>query len=332
MNQQLDNSIFCGQRGFTLVESLLVCGLSAMITLAAISLKNSVSKNTENFDDLFTETSDNIIAERYLLYDLRTAFPSFNNLEVKDDDGKQFFELISDVPGASVANPKRTITLGPSTIAADKQTQELVLMTSKSFAAIYDPVAAYDNDPILRTVTFNSVNRSNYADGLFTEASDKWIDGSLWLLYSPVALREPAAPLTDPARWPIFVGKVTGSALNPEPLATTTVRTLNGRIVRNSHPADSALTIDSADLFFRKLYPASGGPPPVFLMPVSFVKYNFVREEVKPGVYVNKLFRRAWKNGAFEPKGQMIAKDIQKILITRDSVTIPSVGAQVVRN
>jgi prepilin-type N-terminal cleavage/methylation domain-containing protein len=323
----------CRQGGYTLVESLIVVALSAVITMAAMYLRNATNKNIDQFGDLFEDASDTILSERFILYDLRAAFPSFNNVEVNDDDGRPFFDLINDVPGSTVANPTRTITLGPSIVPADKQTQEVIFLITKSFAAIYDPIVAYDDDPVLKTVTFNSLNKGNYINGATGLFPGLWLSGSLWMLYSPVGLRPVGALLSVAAKWPIFVGKVNGVNLLPEPLSTATVRTPNGRIVRTSHPVETMLTVDSADTFFQKLYPSSGGPPPVFLMPVSFVKYTFEKKETKPGsgVYINQLLRRAWKNGAFEASGQLIATDIKKVLFTRDSVTIPSVGAQVVR-
>lgn len=325
------------RRGFTLVETTVVALLSGLLTFAIASVVSSTNRNMKSLSDLGEDTFENVVAERQILSDMRGAFPSFNTLDLNDDDGKPFFDLFFDVPSALIpaGDRKRTFTLGPD--PAKKQVKEFIILVARGSAVLYDPVAAYQVDPPTTAgaggvLTYRGVNFNNIVSadptGFFPK---QWIVGDLFFLYSPVGLRPTGAvDFTKPSRWHSYLGKVSGNNLIQEVVSSATLRTTSGQLIRDTYPLNPALRTTDADSFFVRVPAAAGSAAPVFLMPVTLVKYT-----VEPNRYrgrdTNKLVRRIWEKGAFQTVGQDVLLDFERLIFIRSSVTLPSLSVDIKR-
>ena len=369
-------SVKRSQAGVSLVETLVVSFFSALLTYFLYGLFTSTIWQSGKFSDLTDEVNENIAADRQILADFRNAAPSFNGLELMDDYGENFFDLLRDVPKGMIdplpeSEKTRTFTLGVD--PSKNEDRIFVLLLARDQAAVYNPVDAY-NTSAPPAVTFENVNFNNTitdsTTGLFPGA---WRVGATFLFYSPVDLRATANPL-EPGKWLQYLGVVGASDLlswtdelvlknppntyrtgpvtvtPPTPPATlpTVAYSRTNPVFRHTHPV-SGVNIATPDDFFMNLPSVAAGSAPAYLVPVTLVRYR-VRTLVwdtvgnKPatadkddfnskfrGRSYHNLIRERWLNGAFETQGQLIIEDLERVVLKRSSVTVPSLSISIKR-
>ena len=81
------------QKGFTLAEKFVGVSLLAIVGMVAASFFTFSAKTQKEIVNDLEDSTDNVIAERMLLRDLKMSEPSFNNILVTDDNGLGFFDF-----------------------------------------------------------------------------------------------------------------------------------------------------------------------------------------------------------------------------------------------
>lgn len=325
------------ESAYTIIEMLIVVVLASFLSMGAYRLYTSMSGSAKKFDSLITGELENVTAERQLLNDFKRGFPSFNTIEINDKDGKGFFDLFFDTPSEAISAADRTRTFILGTDADQGHQRDIILLISIEKPALYDPVRAYQVTPPsvfgqAGSLAFRGINHNNYVNrspgGVHPGL---WQKGALFYMYSPVSVRPSSAigtvDFSIPAKWTIFLGRVNNAfKLVKEPL------NLNGSAtVRDTHPTNPSYSIPDADTFLRSLPPSGGGTPHLFMMPVVAIRYTIQQGTRANGETYNRLMRRIYIRGAFQLRGQEIAREFDHVVFSRSSVTIPSVAVEIVR-
>ena len=332
-------AIYKNCTGMTLIEMVIMMGVVGILMLSIVTLTRSTEENVKKFDRLFLATLDSTTGEMQIFQDINEAFPSFNNLLTLDKDGKGFFDYFSDVSPKTIVDEEKTrsiiLGLGPG------EKTEITLLVRKSQPVIYDPVMAYD---VIDPTTFGEAgtliykkldNRITVSGAQFKYISDptrgllpiEWRLNELMLLFCPVSVR-PQGPggvvdLKKPSKWLIFLGEVAaGDDLQHNDFEG---------LIRTTHPAQPSQEVLSADTFLRTLPPAGGAAPPIFLMPVALIKYTIETRVRNSKETYNVIIRRVYRNGAFEPLGQLILSEVVRLEFTRSSVLIPAINVAIKR-
>ena len=302
------------QRGFTLAEMIVGVALMGILGMVAASFFVFTAKTKTEITNEIEDKVDSILAERMILRDLKNSEPSFNNLTVTDDNGRRFFDYVSDVSGSSMDNSERKLTL-----ELGRRNEFIFIATAerKGGTMLYTPAAAYEvgnppGDPRqAASLNFVSLNKNNEV----TFANDKiWIGGNVVMLDTPTAVREMTSSGPDyskPARSPIFMGVVTNSG------ASTLIRLSLGNLIDMTHPMYPNETITSEDKFLRDIPPMGGAAPLVRLKVVNIIKYHLAKDQT--GKQIN-LWRSVYGLQGFA-QSQLFAYDVQKVEFSRKDAT-----------
>ncbi|MGZ3747001.1 MAG: hypothetical protein ACXWRE_06530 [Pseudobdellovibrionaceae bacterium] len=305
--------------GLTAFEVLVALGLASVAMGIIASTQLSVIKEQTLLRKTVEANIDETLAERILFKDLNGLDPSFNNLNVKDDNGQLFFDFYPDIPEKSLkAKKDRDFTLTPD---GKKEFYVLAQDISAGSLLVYDPVMAYEVGPapddfnMAASLSFQSLNRNNWVG---VQRPGFWIDNMVLMLDTPAKLRPVTGGIFDlqiPPRSSIFVGAVKGKNLNP--LAGEF-----GHLLINTHP-ETGIVVDSADKFLRTLPSIGGGQSIVRLRAVKLIKYSLERIPLAKGNAAvsasANLYRSVYMNGVFSQK-QLLADKVEKFVLHRDSV------------
>ncbi len=312
---QLQNSkLSLNQKGFTLSEILVGVALMSIVGMVAASFFVFSAKTQTQITNEIEDKTDNIIAERMLLKDLKLSEPSFNNLLVADDKGLAFFAFDSERNSKTLDASPRALTLQ---IAGKKEFSFMVVNDKLGGTLMYTPSAAYNipyipKDPnVAAPLNFISLNKVNNGKNTVKSANPLfWSLGVILMLDTPAMVREMTTfgpNYNRPARSPIFVGVVQGDG------ETKLVPIALANFLDKTNPMYPNETIDSEDSFLREIPPMGGAAPLVRLKAVSIIKY-YVEQDSK----TNKVnLWRSVYDGANFSSGAMIASDIEKVEFSR---------------
>ncbi|WP_413561238.1 type II secretion system protein [Bdellovibrio sp. HCB209] len=328
------------RRGVTVTELLVVLGMIGIVALGNatfiydfVSALKKQTARSEGESDLSTL---NIAAVNIL----KKSASSFNKLELKDDNGKNFFDYYPDVPFSILqknSNADRIFTLKAGTA-----NQYFYLMQTEEGdfdSLIFDPMFAYKNtgdSPDLMSngsvqyIGLNSIaNITGIAGGpnagtMTKVFQTRWTDGMLFLLSCPTYLR----PLTTaggidiltPPRFASYLGSVAGSDLLPVSTALT------GVTLKNSHPV-SNVNYSGVDNFMRTLPSVGGAAPFVKIEPVNLVRFA-IRLNAKTGK--NDFIFQELKQGKYQDRTVLLS-DVDSIKFVRKSITLPIISMEVLR-
>lgn len=295
------------------MELMIVTGLISIIVMTAMSvllgIHNTYVRSSMRLDTAIEEA----LGQRAVWLNLVNSGPSYNNLIQADDNGRQFFDLFTDV-GRQAFTPAELTRVRALTNVGDS-IHFLLFDRPAQPVVYYDVANAYDITPGADTsltglLTYSGVNRAGYVDRLNRAM---WRAGKLLMLYSPTSLRAPAAPLTTPTRFTIFTGRVTGTTLTPDTA---------GGLIRNTHPVTTA-AIPSPDAFFRTAPPVGGVAPFVFLAGVELIRYRIA---ANPAAATGKMLQRqVWDGGAWGAN-YPVAVSVSSVIFRRPSVIIPTIN------
>lgn len=320
------------QSGLSLIEllmgvmvlSIFILGLMSLLTFTAAQNNQIVSKVNEEVDA--------IIGERVIFSDLRTASLSLNNISINDDAGREFFSYIPDVASNSIPADQavRQLTLSAAT------NRELVIITLNTLEAppfMYDPLAAFQftappaNMSAAGGRNFVSLNQNEYVNNsqrLMQKNPDTnfWRNGQILMLDTPARIRPvlagPTIDMNTPPRSSIFIGRVSGSQL--EPIVVP--------VIKRSHPRYASPTnIPSAE-YFLETVPSIGGSAPVIRMSaIKIVRYT-VAPSVRDSQKVD-LFREVHNGTAFAGR-QAFANELLRVEFRRESIFNPLISYRLV--
>lgn len=297
----------------TLVELLVSLAIfsiaSVGITVFILDSKKSALKVEQDVG----EQLDRIVAERFILKDLRLADVSFNNVIAKDDNGNDFFTLIEDATDRDlILNSARKLTL-----SLEKNNSLLILRSEDKFGSgvAYSPELAYSTtdipDDLMSEATLQYMGL-NYRGWLQVNAPFILQPNRLVLLDVPARVRVVDVDGVDfntPARSSIFVGKMVSGTGDVSKID------FNGRINFN-HPAIKNQVNKNVDEYLRTLPAIGGGASIVRIRPIVAVEYLIVKQGDTSRA---DLVRRVYTDGKFD-NAFTIATNVDKVIFARDSV------------
>ncbi len=290
----------------------MAVALLGIVGMVAASFFLFTKKTKDEITNEIEDKVDNIIAERMLLKDLKYSEPSFNNVIIRDDNGRRFFDLVSDFTDNKEDDAERIYTLENG----KKMTFTFMITNERVGATMYAPSIAYDIGPppadpnVAASLTFRSLNK-DMAVTLAKPQGALWQPGTILMLDSLAFLREMKTTGPDyskPARALSFVGVVSHigeSRLRPLPL---------GNFLFRTHPLYPNEVIDNEDKFLRNVPPMGGVAPIVRLRSVRIVMYYLQKDHGKKGS-VN-LYRSTFDGEKFAP-GQLFASDVSTVVFSR---------------
>lgn len=296
-------------KGFTLSELLVGVALMAIVGMVTASFFVFSSKTRNEIVNDIEDKTDSIIAERVLLKDLKYSEPSFNNFNLSDDTGRNFFDFESERSSKSMDNEPRKYTMS---MTGKKDFTVMIVNEKLGSSVMYTPRTAYKipyipTDPnVAAPLNFVSLNQGNavtQAQPLF------WQPGVLLMLDTPAMVRQMTAfgpNYNRPARSPIFVGEVSGAG-------ETRLTPIKLNLLIRTNPMYPNETIENEDSFLREIPPMGGAAPLVRLKAVSIIKYYLDQDSKTKKV---NLWRSVYKNSQFASPS-LVASDIDRVEFSR---------------
>lgn len=298
------------KKGMTLAETIIGVAILSISLVIILSTQLSIKSELNKLDTKIQGKIETLGGEKLILFDIQAANLSFNNINIADNNAKNFFDYIPEKSSAlTSSNPDRILTL-----AVGQKTEIMFLLqdTKKGSVLIYDPTAAYKigaaptDFNIAAPLIFLSLNNGNFVSN---QRSQFWNNGQLLFLDTMARIRTPAAivDMNIPPRSSIFLGKVNGSAL--ETIADKNV------FINSKHP-ETNLVINSADNFLRTVSSFGGGVSTVRLQAARLIKYHIITNtgETKFFKSVYDGLSNSWTNPI------LISDKIKQVVFQRDSV------------
>lgn len=315
-----------------MVEVAVGIGLVAVVTVAVVATQLMVTRDQVQLRNQLDESIDETLAERIIFNDFSAIDPSYNNINVNDDAGLNFFDFYPDVPANSITGALgRTITLKGTTGATNS-----VMLVSQDLAAgatlIYDPTAAYEIGATpgdfnqAASLTFKSLNNNSWLTGVnMANRPGFWQNGVTLMLDTPAKIRPLLANgslnMAVAPRSPTFVGIVQGDTIN----TIANVNELSG-LFRTTQP-DTGAQIPSADAFFRGAPSIGGGQTLTRVKAVKVTKYFMTEDKTVPAdciegnktYYHSKFYKVVYRSNGFATPS-MLANNVCSFVMYRDSV------------
>lgn len=307
-------------KGFTLPE-LLVAGAigCAVVLLAAQFIKTNESSNKKVQSDL-EDTANNLNMEAMLRKDLVNAKHSLNNLNLKDDTGKKFFDYLSSSTCSSDCSRSIKIGLPEAENAFSSKALYFILINpGGGEQQIFNPADAYDRG----TLNFNSLNFNNT---LSIRQNTPWGDevkqrSSLIFVYSPIEVFTPLKGISEPGRILSFMGWVGASnflgRLNAERI------TDNGVSFYENTDLRTGKLINSEDEFLKVMPYTAGLGSFAFVAPVKIVRYRMQAIKEK-GKLIGQLMR-AELDGKKVFNERPVGFNIKSVEFRRETISSPAI-------
>jgi hypothetical protein len=330
--------------GLTLVEIVLAMAVFAFVSLTAYQLMNIIQKDTLRTREAIDANLESLVSQRLLTADIIASSPSFNTVKLVDDNGRNFFDYLSDGNCDDALLCPRVLSLSPPGHGGVQQIVFMISAGDLTPALIYPPVGAYQASAALTLdsagpLTFQGVN---YNDILSTKIISKTRYPKFWdvnetprllYFYSSTAVRPSSGTvnLSIPARASIYLGVLTYTMKPNLSNVVMTAAPLSA-YVDVSHPSQAGILmtdtvdiwgINGFDRFLRTLPPVGGVGATAFFRPARMVRYSFVTEE-SAGKTTYALYRDEWspKTNAWE-KPLMMGRDFYGIVFKRKSISSP---------
>ncbi|MCM2280919.1 MAG: hypothetical protein NDI61_03635 [Bdellovibrionaceae bacterium] len=314
-------------QGFSMVELIVAVGVAVTVVLIASSVLYELQNSSNRLRKAMDQEIDFSIGIREMVNLLRKSALSYNNLIVQDDNGRNFFDLITDItatqiPDISARSRRLTLSLAPGGIT------QLVFIFNDDPASqgfLYNPIDAYNVGPppgnldVSGAINYRGINADNV---VAARAPGVWRQGNLVLLFSPIPLREMIGGTVDvftPPRNAIYFGRVRGDDVEHVSL---------GGLIRNTHPAKASLVLDSGDKFFRNLPSIGGSSPMVILQPVGLLRFYLMPTTVS-GAVTGRLITQTYSEGAWSD-ASVVFPDIKGVVFKRELISTPQISIQVI--
>lgn len=314
-------------RGFTVIEIVVAVGVAAAVLMVAASTLLEVQRSAHKLQSTMNHEVDLSLGIRMTVSLIRKGALSYNNLIVPDDEGNNFFDLITDISAMQIPNPasrsrRLTLSLRPS-----GRTTLFLLFNddSESESLMYNPIDAYQVGPppadLNRSGTL-SYRGVNFRSAVSSRAPAVWQEGKMIMLYNPIPLREIVGGEVDvftPPRHTIFLGQVVGDDLRHSSL---------GGLIRSTHPSNPTLTINSPDVFFRHLASVGGSSPLVILQPIGLLKLTLEATSVG-GATTGRLVKQIFTGTGWSTP-EVIFPDVKEVVFKRELISTPQISVQIV--
>lgn len=282
-NKKYKKIIFNNQ-GFTLIEIMIVVMLSVLVSFMGAQSFLRINSDVKKMQEKVSEKNDQIILYQFFTNLLSHSQSSFNFMKTKDDNGKNFFDLISDVSPAHNAGDtgERLIRLSPT--STTKELFFLVSDDSRGELMMYDPTFAYEiSDPVdidaTVNFTYKGLNKefSDTKTGYVKANTEAWKKGTLFLMQSPVPLRKKVTKdivdIKTPPRQLSFLGIVNDLETDIVAPSEEPFKSMFNLI----NPVDEK-TISNPDEFLKNLPSVGGGAPLVLLLPMKLISIKATKK------------------------------------------------------
>jgi type II secretory pathway pseudopilin PulG len=337
------------QSGLTLVEIVLAMAVFAFVSITAYQLMNIVQKDTLRTREAIDANLESLVSQRLLTSDIIASSPSFNCVKLPDDNGRNFFDYLSDGNCTDPTLCPRILSLSPPGRGG---VQQVVFMTSAgdlSPALIYAPHFAYNVQKAVTLdapgiLTYVGVNRDKNLEKIIDPLNypkfwDPKENPRLLFFYSSTAVRPSSGTvnLSIPARSSVYLGVLNYTM---KPVLSNVLMTAAplSAYVDVSHPSQAGLTMtDTVDIwgtngfdrFLRTLPPVGGVGATAFFRPARMIRYSFVTETGSSKT-TYALYRDEWnpKTNAFE-KPLMMGREFYGIVFKRKTISSPVIDTYV---
>jgi prepilin-type N-terminal cleavage/methylation domain-containing protein len=332
-----NRKIIGNQKGFSLIEILVVVGLSAVVVMGNSLFMSDFMQKMEKYSQESSEESDLAVLNTMALNILKKSSLSFNRIQLNDDNKANFFDFYPDMPMSSFSSETRIFTMNSTTknfyiISSDE---------ARFLSTVFDPVHAYTVDAPPSNVlddggaTYRGLNSvpdfTNDTGGKSTLKmmsqifGARWDAGKVFVVTCPTYLRPVSGStatvsLGTAPRMPSFVGKVLGDDLSL--LASSEA----GVSINNTHPVTSA-TYTSLDNFFRTLPTVGGAAPFVKIEPALVNRFELrTNQAYKSGYY--DLYLKSWTSDGYKDEIQVALK-VKTVTFKRKSITLPIISMEI---
>lgn len=296
------------------MEMIIVLGILSVVLSTVFTVLITFQSTYHKTSREFGEVTEKALGERAVWLSLINAGPSFNNMNQPDDLGREFFDLLPDYSSKLInpaINRQRTLTLNNT-----GETAAFLLFDKQAYPPVYyDSVRAYNiTQPATvdaaGSMAYNNLNKDGYMNILNPVL---YRNNNMLMLYSPIGLRPPGAPMTTPPKFTIFTGRVTGGGFAAD----------TAGIIRNTHPATGAVLADP-DQFFRNA-PAMGSANQMVLVAgVTLIRYVLQKSTTTLNCM---LVRQVW-NGQAWAQTTPIALGVTEVKFKRESISVATVSSE----
>lgn len=320
------------RNGFSIAEVLVAVALTGIAVLGTFNVlsyfKLQYNRNFMKIDARLSST----LGERVLYFQLKNAYPSFNNLPGtlgEGSDGQNFYDYNPDYPNHLRPLAARTRTL--ELVPGGKTETYIIVTNPQEGPPLYiDPTRLYVTSKGSATANgnlqFEGLNNHGYITDLAKDNAKEnvlslWHNDNILYFYLPSSTRPPTAQDEDFTSPYCFFGRVQGSTLIQETF---------GGLLSCKNPLNNQVFPD-LDAFMQQLPALNGGVPIVLMRSVSLLRYNLVEDPNSLGNY--NLEYSKWKGTSFGTP-QTAATHILSATFKRSSVAetvisisvIPKVG------
>lgn len=330
-----------GQKGFSMVEILLVVGLMTFVVLGNTMFINDFIVRMNQYEKESMDESQMAVLNIMAVNILKKSALSYNRINIADDNNRGFFDYYPDMPLSTFG----TTGSRSYTIKATDRTKYFYMLASDEadFDSLqYEPMHAYEEvstpdditqDGTIRYRGLNSVpdiassTGAVATDKLMSKVfGDRWAQGKIFVLTCPTYLRPVSAAntinLMTPPRMPTFIGKVNGDDLLPLFNSEAAV-TLN-----NSNPVTTT-AYASADQFFRSLPTVGGAAPFVKIEPAVLYRFEMRTNASYPTGFADLVMKK-WSPAGYGSE-VMVTEKIRSIEFKRSSIALPVVSLEVLK-
>lgn len=328
------------KRGFSLPElmiSLAFMGIVASVSYTTFQLLDESTKDEVNEIQYLIEK---LGAERIIHQDIALATNSFNQLNLKDGNGRLFYDFIQ-YPYCK-SNCKRELTLNlSSNEIRSSYFYILTINTKKGLKFSVNPKGMFYQDAdgqvdINQYLGINPATENSPDIGCDLEADPPaqslWCKSEMVALYTNVNFSSKLNP-NSPAR-PFFIwGVVDNSQVDIIPLFP---KDENGEdILRKENPLIPTHSINSPQDFLQSLSVTPGQSFSLYLEGVDLVRYHIERKNIDSSktflIRSVARFTPDTNEMTFESKKHVLAYDIESLTFTRDTISSPSIGFSIKR-
>ncbi len=327
-------------KGFSITEMMVAAGLSGVMALLTVTFQADMKKSIQQLEDRVDFVTDTNIGLRVAWNIFGQMKPSLNNIELPDDNGKNFFDYSSEMSlrSAGTFSMSRVFTLNYDQYNSGRTAMYFLIDDSNRGAGVlYNPLNAYDKAKMgTGVIEYVSLNQGNIVTAKLQNSPDvsKRImkAGELVLIQSPVLLKDIGLVAEDNfvtnnslysiSRQMAFLGRVNNSA-------TDLVKEQYDVSFKYTHPAFPGLTMGTVDDFLRYLPPSLGGGAYAVLVPVAMMRLRVVpsnREASlkKIDIYVSKRSPNGYD------REMKIFDAVSSIRLLREDISTPMVKVEVV--
>ncbi|MEK2690540.1 prepilin-type N-terminal cleavage/methylation domain-containing protein [Bdellovibrio sp. GT3] len=328
-------------KGMTITELLVVLALVGVVALGNATFLFDFTNQLKRINSASEGDTELSVLNIATVNILKKSAASFNKVDLRDDNNRNFFDYYPDVPYSTIEDQAKNSAQRSFTMTPGQANRYFYLLQSEEAefdSVIFDPMFAYRQSSVpanqllngtVQYVGLNSIpdlkgTTGSSPNGSMTQIfQTRWAPGKLFMLSCPTYLRPivggSISIMTAP-RFASYLGKVSGSDLGLLSNAESKVNIIN------SHPITLA-NYTNVDGFMRTLPAVGGAAPFVKIEPVTMVRF-----ELRVNSVTNKseLWLQELTNGQYKDVN-MLLSGVSEVKFVRKAITLPIISLEVKR-